>query len=96
MTVPALGAGKGADADVPDEYWFLIKGRTVSSLMGIAVGVLGIRGAQSLNLQTIKLYFAGLVACAIVAMGLRIQVLFDILNGRVSGRVRTGRGWCRL
>jgi len=76
------------DADIPQEYWFLIKGRTVSSLMGIVVGVLGIRGAQSLNLQTIKLYFVGLVMCAIVAMGLKIQVLFDIVNGEVSGQVR--------
>lgn len=84
------GGDGGAYTELPDEYWVLIKGRSVSSLMGIVVGVLGIRGSQSLNSQTIKMYFVGLVMCAIVAMVIRIEVFVDIITGKVSVTMRPG------
>eukprot|EP00903_Cladosiphon_okamuranus_P013551 g12622.t2 len=77
------GGDGGPYTELPDEYWVLIKGRIISSLMGIVVGVLGIRGSQSLNTQTIKMYFVGLVMCAIVAMAIRIEVLVDIISGKI-------------
>lgn len=87
------GGDGGPYADLPDEYWVLIKGRSVSSLMGIVVGVLGIRGSQSLNTQTIKMYFLGLIVCAIVAMMIRIQVFIDVVTGKVSPRTRRDVVW---
>lgn len=85
------GGDGGAYAELPDEFWVLIKGRIVSSLMGIVVGVLGIRGSQSLNTRTIKLYFVGLVMCAIVAMVIRIEVFVDIVTGKVRAGTRLDR-----
>lgn len=83
----STGSGNGGSAhpSLPDEYWFLVKGRTVSSVMGIVVGTLGIRGSQSLSTRTIRLYFVGLVMCAIVAMAIRIEVFYDIVTGKVGG-----------
>lgn len=69
---------------LPDEYWVLVRARAVSSIMGIVVGLLGIRGSQSLSTQTMKLYLAGLVMCAIVAMVIRVEVFFDIVAGQVG------------
>lgn len=82
------GGDGGTYAELPDEYWVLVKGRSISSLMGIVVGVLGIRGSQSLNARTIKMYFVGLVMCAIVAMVIRIEVFVDIITGKVSAGTR--------
>lgn len=53
-------------------------------MMGIVVGMLGVRGSHSLNTQTIKMYYVGLVMCAIVSMVIRVEVLFDIIAGKVS------------
>lgn len=86
------GGGDGsAYAEIPDEFWVLIKERSVSSLMGVVVGVLGIRGSQSLNTRTIKMYFVGLVLCAIVAMVIRLEVFIDIISGKVSVGTRNHR-----
>lgn len=43
----------------------------------------GVRGSQSLDLRTIKLYCFGLVVCAIVAISIRIEVLYDVFSGKV-------------
>ncbi|CAM9784422.1 unnamed protein product [Scytosiphon promiscuus] len=83
------GEGEGAGGTeaphlvLPDEYWVLVRARAVSGTMGIVVGMLGMRGSQSLSTQTIKMYLAGLVMCAIVAMAIRVQVFFDIIAGKL-------------
>ncbi|CAM9450146.1 unnamed protein product, partial [Ectocarpus sp. 4 AP-2014] len=77
------GNGGSAHPSLPGEYWFLVKGRTFSSVMGIVVGTLGVRGSQSLNTNTIRWYFVGLVMCAIVAMAIRIEVFYDIVTGKI-------------
>ncbi|CBN76955.1 conserved unknown protein [Ectocarpus siliculosus] len=81
----STGGGNGGSAhpSLPGEYWFLVKGRTLSSVMGIVVGTLGVRGSQSLNTHTIRWYFVGLVMCAIVAMAIRIEVFYDIVTGKI-------------
>lgn len=83
MASPGGGAGDTAHPALPTEYWMLVRGRSLSSVMGIVVGALGIRGSQSLSTQTIKMYFVGLVMCAIVAMVIRIEVLYDVISGKV-------------
>ncbi|CAN0361784.1 unnamed protein product [Pylaiella littoralis] len=77
------GGSSNAHTEIPDEYWVLLRGRSVASLMGIVVGMLGVRGSQSLNTQTIKMYYVGLVMCAVVSIVIRIEVLFDIIAGRI-------------
>lgn len=91
MGSPATGRGDGVHRPLPPEYWVLVRGRTVSSIMGIVVGVLGVRGSQSLSTRTIKMYFVGLVMCAIVAMTIRTEVLFDVMSGKVGQCTTKGR-----
>lgn len=89
LASPPTGTGQdGAHPAVSDEYWAIIRGRTLSSMMGIVVGALGIRGAYSLSTRTIRLYFVGLMMCAALALALRIQLLIDIILGKV-GSMRT-------
>lgn len=92
MAAPEAGKGDGVHPALSSEYWVLVRGRGVSSIMGIVVGTLGVRGSQSLSTQTIRMYSVGLVMCAIVAMVIRIEVLVDIVTGKVRrvSRVRTG------
>lgn len=79
------GGGSNTHTEIPDEYWVLVRGRSVASLMGVVVGVLGVRGAHSLSTQTLQMYYVGLVMCAIVSIVIRVEVLVDIIAGKVSG-----------
>ncbi|CAB1098530.1 unnamed protein product [Ectocarpus sp. CCAP 1310/34] len=90
LSVPGAGGGStggdnggSAHPSLPGEYWFLVRGRTLSSVMGIVVGTLGVCGSQSLNTHTIRWYFVGLVMCAIVAMAIRIEVFYDTVTGKI-------------
>ena len=84
LTAPEAGEGGDGHPALPSEYWDLVRARGFSSVLGIVVGVLGIRGSHSLSTQTIQIYYVGLVMCAIVAMVIRIGVLIDIIADKVG------------
>ena len=79
------GSDKGDDAQPAlSEYWNLMRSRSVSSVLGIAVGLLGVRGSHSLSAQTIRLYLAGMVMCAVIAVSIQIENIFDLATGKAS------------
>lgn len=80
------GGGKGDDSRLvlsPDE-WNLVRDRTISSVVGIVVGLLGVYGALSLSTRIIRIYLAGLAMCFVIAMYIQLEFLFDVSTGKVS------------
>ncbi|CAM9817473.1 unnamed protein product, partial [Phaeothamnion confervicola] len=62
---------------------FLIYAILLRSVMGMAVGALGVRASHGTEPAVLRLYFWGLVLTGIVAILIRADVLFDFVSGEL-------------